>query len=610
MCGIIGIVSNEDVVQRLISGLERLEYRGYDSAGIAVKSKNSNDNIKRVRAEGKIVNLKKATQDVNPQGEIGIGHTRWATHGVPTVTNAHPHICENIAVVHNGIIENYVEIRKELEGKGYKFFTETDTEVIPYLLQNFFKQGMNPKQAIIATTKRLKGAYAIGAIFSGKENLLLIAKQGSPLAIGYGNGEMFVASDAIALASLSSKICYLDDGDVAILDSSSATIFDEEGNEIKRDIKQIATQDIMVNKEHYDHYMLKEIYEQPTVIADNLKSFYNPITGEINLPKFPFKLSEIESINIVACGTSYYSGMVAKYWIEQIAKTSVNVDIASEFRYRSPVLQKGGLTIVISQSGETADTLAAMQYAKQNGQYTLALVNVNTSTMAREADVYLETYAGPEIGVASTKAFTTQLMSMACFTLALADSKRCISPVQEAQLSYSLSQMSSRMVEIFHHDKSISQLAKELMKAPHIIYIGRGLTFPLALEGALKLKEITYIPAEANAAGELKHGPIALVDDSIPIIAIAPSDELFEKTASNINEVVARGGKVILLSDAKGIEKLKDIVYKTIKLPEADPFATPILYSIPIQLIAYYVAVAKGTNVDQPRNLAKSVTVE
>ena len=366
----------------------------------------------------------------------------------------------------------------------------------------------------------------------------------------------------------------------------------------------------MVDKDHYEHYMLKEIYEQPTVIGANLKSYYNPITGRINLPEFPFSLKDIESINIVACGTSFYAGMVAKYWIEKLARVNVNIDIASEFRYRDPIFKKNGLTIVISQSGETADTLAAMRFAKENGQHTMALVNVNSSSMAREADAVLETHAGPEIGVASTKAFTTQLMSMACFTLALADSKKSISADQEAKLSYSLSQMSSRMVDIFHHDKAIEDLSKELIKSSHIIYIGRGLTYPLALEGALKLKEITYIPAEANAAGELKHGPIALVDDSIPIIAIAPSDELFEKTAANINEVVARGGKVILLSDKKGIERLKDIVYKTIELPEADPFATPILYSIPIQLIAYYVALAKGTNVDQPRNLAKSVTVE
>jgi glucosamine--fructose-6-phosphate aminotransferase (isomerizing) len=610
MCGIIGIISKQEVSDRLVSGLKRLEYRGYDSAGIAVKSKCDEKKIVRVRAKGKISNLEEATKKENPSGNIGIGHTRWATHGVPTIVNAHPHISENIAVVHNGIIENFLEISTELEKEGVKFVTETDTEVIPNLLQKFINKGQSTKEAMLSTVNILKGAYAIGAIFSGDEDVMVVAKQGSPLAIGHGNDEMYIASDAIALAPLTSNICYLENGDIALLTTNSAEIFDSEGKAVAREIKTVATEDIMVDKDHYEHYMLKEIYEQPTVIGTNLKSYYNPITGRINLPEFSFELKDIDSINIVACGTSFYAGMVAKYWIEQIAKVPVSIDIASEFRYRNPIFRENGLTIVISQSGETADTLAAMRFAKENGQKTMALVNVNSSSMAREADAVLETHAGPEIGVASTKAFTTQLMSMACFTLALADSKKSISAEAEAKLSYSLSQMSSRMVDIFHHVKAIADLSKELIDASHIIYIGRGLTYPLALEGALKLKEITYIPAEANAAGELKHGPIALVDDSAPIIAIAPSDELFEKTAANINEVVARGGKVILLSDKKGIERLKDIVYKTIELPEADPFATPILYSIPIQLIAYYVAVAKGKDVDQPINLAKSVTVE
>ena len=607
MCGIIGIISNHDVVERLLSSLKRLEYRGYDSAGIAVQSQSAKK-ILRVRAQGKIRNLEDATRKEQPSGTAGIGHTRWATHGIPTVINAHPHISENIAVVHNGIIENFLEIRTELEKEGFKFVTQTDTEVIPNLLQKYIKAGKTPKDAMIETINRLKGAYAIGAIFSGNKDMMLVAKKGSPLAIGYGEDEMFIASDA--LAPLTSRICYLEDGDIAVLQTGSAELFDSQGNDVTRDIKTVSTEDIMVDKDHYDHYMLKEIYEQPTVIGANLKSYYNPLTGRINLPELAFDLKSITSINIVACGTSYYTAMVAKYWIEKLAKVTTNIDIASEFRYRSPILEENGLTIVISQSGETADTLAAMRFAKENGQHTLALVNVNSSSMAREADSVLETYAGPEIGVASTKAFTTQLMSMACFTLALAESKNSISEEEEASLSYSLSQMSSRIIDIFHHDKAIADLSKELISSSYIIYIGRGLTYPLALEGALKLKEITYIPAEANAAGELKHGPIALVDDSIPIIAIAPSDELFEKTAANINEVVARGGKVILLSDKKGINHLKHIVYKTIELPEADPFATPILYSIPIQLIAYYTALAKGTNIDQPRNLAKSVTVE
>ncbi|MDA0782640.1 MAG: glutamine--fructose-6-phosphate transaminase (isomerizing) [Rickettsiales bacterium] len=610
MCGIIGIISDSDVVSRLIEGLKRLEYRGYDSAGIAVKSNLGDMSISRSRAKGKIINLERAVEEEKPQGCIGIGHTRWATHGSPTLINAHPHISENIAVVHNGIIENFLEIRSELEKEGVKFVTQTDTEVIPNLLQKFIKQGKSPKNAMLEAVKILKGAFAIGAIFSGEDDVLLIAKQGSPLAIGYGKEEMYIASDALALSHMTKNISYLEDGDIGVLTKNDAKLYDFSGKEIERAIIEVKAEDVMVAKENYAHYMLKEIYEQPTVIANNLKSCYHPVTGKVELPQLPFKLKNITAINIVACGTSFYAGMTAKYWIEQIAQVPVNVDIASEFRYRKPILQKNGLTIVISQSGETADTLAAMRYAKQKGQHTLAIVNVRTSTMAREADAILETHAGPEIGVASTKAFTAQLMTLACFTLALAVSKKSISNIEEAELSHSLSEMSSRMVDIFHHDEMIEKLSRDLVNASHIIYIGRGLTYPLALEGALKLKEITYIPAEANAAGELKHGPIALIDDNIPIIAIAPSDELFEKTAGNINEVVARGGKVILLSDKKGISQLEDIVHTVIELPEADPFAAPILYAIPIQLIAYYVAIAKGTNVDQPRNLAKSVTVE
>lgn len=609
MCGIVGVISKQDAVTRLIYGLQRLEYRGYDSAGIAVKPSLENRPISRIRAAGKIANLKAAVQEQQPEGNIGIGHTRWATHGAATLINAHPHISENIALVHNGIIENFLEIRQELEAENTQFVTQTDTEVIPHLIQKYFKQTNDIKASFFKTIDKIKGAYAIATIFSD-ENKMVVAKQGSPLAIGYGDGEMFIASDAIALAPLTNKISYLEDGDIAIITTDSVVIYDKNKTQVEREIKNVNTQDITVAKEHYEHYMLKEIYEQPTVIANNLKSCYNPVTGKIILPNLPFSLSDISSINIIACGTSYYAAMTAKYWIEQIAKVAVNTDVASEFRYRKPVLDKKGLTLVISQSGETADTLAAMRYAKENGQKTLALVNVNTSTIAREADAMLETHAGPEIGVASTKAFTAQLMSLACFTLALANDKKALNKDDEAKLAMSLSQMSSRMVDIFHHDQSIEELAKEIVNCPHIIYIGRGLTYPLALEGALKLKEITYIPAEANAAGELKHGPIALIDNDIPVIAIAPSDELFEKTASNINEVVARGGKVVLLSDKKGIDRLKDIVYKTIELPEADSFAAPILYAVPIQLIAYYTALAKGTNVDQPRNLAKSVTVE
>lgn len=609
MCGIIGIISNNDVVGDILGGLVRLEYRGYDSAGIAVTN-SDNSPISRVRAKGKISELKKEISISSVVGTTGIGHTRWATHGAPTKINAHPHISENIAVVHNGIIENFMELRSELEKEGAEFFTETDTEVIPNLLRKYMAEGCEPKQAVISTVARLKGAFAIGIVFAEYGDILIAAKQGSPLAVGYGDGEMYLGSDALALASLTRDISYLEDGDIAVLTTDNIDLFDSKGVAVSREKKHIAVGDMLSAKGHYRHYMLKEIYEQPTVIGATLKSCYHPVTGTVVLPELPFDINILEEINIVACGTSYYAGMVAKYWIEQLARVPVNIDIASEFRYRKPILRKGGLTIVISQSGETADTLAALKYAKSEGQHTLAIVNVETSTMAREADALMETHAGPEIGVASTKAFTTQLVSLACFALALAVSKETISEAQAAGLSYSLSEISSRALEVLNHDEAIRELSHELANAQDVLYMGRGVSYPIALEGALKLKEISYIHAEATAAGELKHGPIALIDDNTPVIAIAPSDDLFDKTAGNINEVAARGGKIILLSDAKGIEKLKDVVYASIELPEADPFASPILYAIPVQLIAYHVAVIKGTDVDQPRNLAKSVTVE
>ncbi|MEZ5692009.1 MAG: glutamine--fructose-6-phosphate transaminase (isomerizing) [Rickettsiales bacterium] len=609
MCGIIGIISQNDVVSPVLEGLKRLEYRGYDSAGIAAVNE-ANTPIYRVRAKGKLVELEKAVTSEKLVGRTAIGHTRWATHGAPTIINAHPHISENIAVVHNGIIENFLELRRELTAEGSVFVTETDTEVIPNLLQKYIREGLSPKEAIQKTVERLEGAFAIGVIFSGHEDVLFGARQGSPLAIGYGDNEMYLASDALALAPFTRTITYLEEGDIAMLTTNSVEIFDRSGNIVVREKKEVATEDVLIAKEHHEHYMLKEIYEQPSVVGTALKGYYHPVDGHICLPDFSFDLKDIEEINIVACGTSYYSGMVAEYWLEQMAKVPVSVDIASEFRYRRPVLKKGGLTIVISQSGETADTLAAMRYAKEHGQYALAFVNVGTSTMAREADAVLELHAGPEIGVASTKAFTAQLMALACFTLALGVSKGNISHLEESNLSVSLSEISSRMQAVLTHDDAIRALCQQLTNVSNVVYIGRGLSYPLALEGALKLKEITYLPAEATAAGELKHGPIALIDDKTPIIAIAPSDELFEKTAGNINEVAARGGKIILLSDKKGIDKLGSIVQTAIEMPQADPFATPILYAIPIQLIAYHVALAKGTDVDMPRNLAKSVTVE
>ncbi len=612
MCGIIGIIGRTDVAEHLIAGLKRLEYRGYDSAGIATVTQASGKDggIQRLRAEGKIVNLEEKQRATPLPGMIGIGHTRWATHGAPTIGNAHPHATVNVAVVHNGIIENFMELREELEAKGYRFETQTDTEVVPVLITSLLDGGMAEEDAVKAAVRRLKGAFALGILFAGRSDILMGAKQGAPLAVGYGAGEMFLGSDALALAPLTSSISYLEDGDVACLTREGVTITDAAGKKAERAPVAISLTDTQTAKGHYRHYMLKEIHEQPTVIGATLNSYYQPVTGRVALPELPFDLARISKVTIVACGTSYYAGAVAKYWLEKKARIPVDCDIASEFRYRDPILPKGGLLIVISQSGETADTLAALRHGKQHGQHTIAVVNVATSSMAREADVTLPTYAGPEIGVASTKAFTTQLVVLACLTLQLARVRNTISAEEEQVLSHSLAAIPSRATDVLNHDERIRTLAQELVLARDILYIGRGTSYPLAQEGALKLKEISYIHAEASAAGELKHGPISLVDEHVPIIAIAPSDHWFDKTAGNIQETAARGGKVILLSDKAGIAKLKGITHAAIELPEARPFSTPILYAIPIQLIAYHVAALKGTDVDQPRNLAKSVTVE
>ena len=607
MCGIIGIIGNDNVTDRLIESLKKLEYRGYDSAGISV---NIGNDIDRRRAKGKIVELEKVLESNPISGNLGVGHTRWATHGAPAISNAHPHATEKVSLVHNGIIENFQSLRSELIEKGYKFHTDTDTEVIPNLIQYNLDNGKSPEEAVKDAVSKLQGAFAIGVIFKDYDDLIIAARKGSPLAIGYGDGEMYLGSDALTLAPLTKQISYLEDGDIAILRRSSCKIYDGSSNEVNREIISISSIDNAASKGNYKHYMLKEIYEQPTVIGTTLKSFYHPITGEITLPEMDFDLKDISRVTIVACGTSFYAGLVCKYWLEGIAKISVDIDVASEFRYREPILEEGGLVIVISQSGETADTLAALKYANEKQQHTLAIVNVDESTMAREADCVLKTHAGPEIGVASTKAFTTQLIALACLTLELADSRNAITSTEKKNYADSLSEIPSRSLEVLHHEEVIKNIAKELVNANDIIYIGRGSSYPIALEGALKLKEISYIHAEANAAGELKHGSIALIDDNVPIIAIAPSDHLFDKTAANIQEVVAREGKVILLSDKKGIDALKDIVFDTIELPDAQPFASPLLYAIPIQLIAYHVAVLKGTDIDQPRNLAKSVTVE
>lgn len=608
MCGIVGIISNRQVTPLLIDGLKRLEYRGYDSAGVATLV---DGKIERRRAKGKIVNLEKKIAENPLPGTIGIGHTRWATHGVPNETNAHPHATKYVAVVHNGIIENYRELRDELKELGHVFESETDTEVVVHLISQKIEEGLDPQTAIAQSLKRLNGAFALAIIFAGREDILIGARKGAPLAVGFGDGEMFLGSDALALASLTQKIMYLEDGDWVVLTHSSATVYDENGKEAERPVEQSSTSGAMIGKGGYRHFMLKEIYEQPQVIGDTLNTMINQDMDTITLPNVPFDLKEMTRLTIVACGTSYYAGLVGKYWIESIARVPVDIDVASEFRYRRPVMEKGGVALFISQSGETADTLAALRYCKAQGQKIVSIVNVSASTMARESDCVLKTLAGPEIGVASTKAFTTQLTLLACFAIALGRAKGALSRSEESRLSRALVEVPSRAAEVLNNDQAIEKIAQNLMVPAHdVLYLGRGSSYPIALEGALKLKEISYIHAEGYAAGEMKHGPIALIDEGVPVVVVAPTDELFDKTISNMQEVLARGGKVVFFGDKDGVGTVKDRSAAAIVLPTVDPFVAPILYAIPVQLLAYHTAVAKGTDVDQPRNLAKSVTVE
>lgn len=606
MCGIVGIIGKSKVAPLLVEGLRRLEYRGYDSAGIATLV---NGHIDRRRAQGKLVNLETLLAEQPMEGTIGIGHTRWATHGVPNETNAHPHATKYAAVVHNGIIENYLELRAELTAAGHVFESDTDTEAVVQLISHYLAQGDGPAEATAKMLKRVEGAFALGIIFAGRSDLMIAARRGSPLAIGYGNGEMYLGSDALALAPLTQKISYLADGDWAVLSGDGVVIHDQDGHLVKREVKQTAFSGAMIGKGEHRHFMHKEIYEQPQVIGDTLNTMFNPVNRTFSLPVLPFSLAAIDRVTIIACGTSYYAGMVAKYWIEQTARISVEIDIASEFRYRAPSMPKGGLALFISQSGETADTLAALRYCQSQGQHIVSLVNVPESTMARESEVVLHTVAGPEIGVASTKAFTTQLTALACFSLVLARVRGAIDHAAEARLSKALVEVPARVAEVLAHDERLREIAEGIADARDVLYLGRGTSYPIALEGALKLKEISYIHAEGYAAGEMKHGPIALIDETVPVIVIAPSDDLYDKTASNVQEVVARGGRVIFLSDKKGVARLGARAV-TLVLPEVDAFVAPILYAIPVQLLAYHVAVAKGTDVDQPRNLAKSVTVE
>jgi glucosamine--fructose-6-phosphate aminotransferase (isomerizing) len=610
MCGIIGIIGDKDAAPQLLEGLKRLEYRGYDSAGVATL----NDNLKidRRRAEGKLVHLDKLLKERPLEGKIGIGHTRWATHGGPTTKNAHPHATEKVAVVHNGIIENYAEIKEELKQHQCRFETDTDTEVIAHLVTHYMTQGSSPQEAADLTFARLEGAYALALIFSNEDNLMIGARHGTPLAVGYGDGEMYLGSDSYSLAHLTQKITFLEDGDRVTLTKNSVRIYTADNDNVERPVRVTAQSGATTGKGEYPHFMLKEIYEQPAVIGDTLNSFINPATGEITLPDNIIEaIEKAPRVTLIACGTASYACMVAKYWLEQIVRIPCEVDIASEFRYREAPLPKDGVCIFVSQSGETLDTLEALRYCKSQDQTILSIVNTIESTIERESDLVLHTLAGPEIGVASTKAFTTQLTTLACLVLALAFKRGNIQEVERKEYANALRHLPSIAAQILKHDDEIKAIAKQVFEARDMLYIARGSLYPIALEGALKLKEISYIHAEGYAAGEMKHGPIALIDDHVPVVVVAPSnDPLFEKTLSNVQETVARGGKVMLFSDATGVQKMKDISVWSVELGEVHPFVAPILYTLPMQLLSYHVAVAKGTDVDQPRNLAKSVTVE
>ena len=607
MCGIIGIIGKNEVTPLLVEGLRRLEYRGYDSAGIATLL---NGRIERRRAEGKLDRLVERLEVEPLAGKIGIGHTRWATHGLPNETNAHPIATDKVAVVHNGIIENFQELKDELAAWGYRFETQTDTEVVAALVTRHLAEGLKPTDAAAKAFRLLEGAFALAILFAGEKDLLICARRGSPLAIGFGVGEMYLGSDSLALAPLTRRILYLNEGDWAVVRADGATVYDSEDRKVERTIKETALSGALIGKGNHRHFMEKEIFEQPAVIGDTLRAHFHPTTRSVHIASLPFALKDVSKVTIIACGTSYHSAMVAKYWLERIARVPTEVDIASEFRYRAPDMAKGGLALFISQSGETLDTLEAMRYAKKQAQKIVALVNQPESTMAREADAVLSTLAGPEIGVASTKAFTTQLAVLACFAIAIGRARGAIDAAQEARLSTALIEVPSRATAVLNHAERIVDLAPTIAEARDVLYLGRGTSYPLALEGALKLKEISYIHAEGYAAGEMKHGPIALIDEHVPVIVLAPRDDLFEKTASNIQEVAARGGKVVMISDREGLAKLGNKVSFGIEIPSCDPFVAPLLYAIPVQLLAYHVAIVKGTDVDQPRNLAKSVTVE
>lgn len=607
MCGIIGIVGKEQVADRLVDGLRRMEYRGYDSAGICLVE---GGELVRRRAEGKLNNLVLELARNPASGLIGIAHTRWATHGAPTTSNAHPHATGEVALVHNGIIENFKPLRDALMARGRVFESETDTEVVAHLVSEQVEAGLSPQDAVKAVLPTLRGAFALAIAFRTHDDMLIGARLGSPLVVGYGEGETYLGSDALALAPLTQRITYLEEGDWVVITREGAEIYDVNNVPVTRPIVASGATASAIEKGEFRHFMQKEIFEQPTVVAQTLRSYLRRIDQTVALPQIDFDLSSISRVTIVACGTSFYAGMVAKYWFEQFARLPVDIDVASEFRYRDPVLEPGGLALFISQSGETADTLAALRHCKAAGQTIAVVVNVPTSSMAREADLLLPTHAGPEIGVASTKAFTCQLAVLAALAAHLAVKRGRLSRAEEAEIVGHLAETPAALNAALAHDGEIAAMAHLIAPARDVLYLGRGADYPLALEGALKLKEISYIHAEGYASGEMKHGPIALIDEAVPVIVLAPSGPLFEKTVSNMQEVRARGGKVVLISDAEGIAEAGEGCLATIEMPKVHPLIAPLVYAVPVQLLAYHVAVAKGTDVDQPRNLAKSVTVE
>ena len=607
MCGIIGIVGKDQVADRLVDGLRRMEYRGYDSAGVCTVH---DDALIRRRAPGKLVNLVRELAQHPAPGTTGIAHTRWATHGAPTAANAHPHATAELALVHNGIIENFRQLREMLSARGRKFESETDTEVVAHLVSELVEAGSTPQDAVKAALPQLRGAFALAIAFRQHPDMLIGARLGSPLVVGYGDGETYLGSDALALAPLTQRIAYLDEGDWVVITRAGAEIFDKDNNPVLREITLSGASAAEIEKGTYRHFMQKEIFEQPTVVAQTLRSYIRQLDQSVALPQFDFDLSSINRVTIVACGTSYYAGMVAKYWFEQFARLPADIDFASEFRYREPVMEPGGLSLFISQSGETADTLAALRHCKAQGQTIAVVVNVPTSSMAREADLLLPTHAGPEIGVASTKAFTCQLAVLAALAAHMAVKRGRMDRAEEAEVVKHLLEAPASLNAALAHDDEIAAMAPLIAPARDVLYLGRGQDYPLALEGALKLKEISYIHAEGYASGEMKHGPIALIDEAVPVIVLAPSGPLFEKTVSNMQEVRARGGKVVLISDRAGIDEAGEGCLATIEMPKVHPLIAPLVYAVPVQLLAYHVACVKGTDVDQPRNLAKSVTVE